>query len=200
MAQDVGVFMRAMGNATLSTRSILGLARWTGGCARTLAIGVMLSLLFGRIMPSAEGTEAGSTQAGAARASVAAVEVSAVTVEPSEIHLTKNGDQVMAEVTVQFTYQKLTSEQHVDLDVGTYNSDPPRVTAMYEPAHQTVRLHPGPPGSVFRKVSVKIRGIGANDKATLAIFGTLMNPSPGLEVVEDTSKPWPHAMLTIHNR
>src|SRR5437764_1501875 len=80
------------------------------------------------------------------------IEVSLVTVDPPEIHLTGKANQSTATITVQIFHQNLASEQTVELEVGTYKSDPPGVSVTYEPSMQTIHLPSGNSGAVAATV------------------------------------------------
>lgn len=187
--------MRRLREAGLSTRSGVRLGGSRSGLEGPIALFV-LCFICARSIAAGDGA-APRSEASASRANVAEVTVSMVTVRPSEVHVTDNTNDVAAMLTVQIAHQTLTSEQNVELDIGSGRSEPLGVSASYEPAYQRVRLPAGPGGVLVRDVKVKNLKMGASDNATLDIFATLRDPSPGLRATVDNTVPWPHATLTI---
>lgn len=133
---------------------------------------------------------------------VPTVEVSLVTVEPREISTSEKSGQTLATVKVQIFHTTLAKEQTVTLGVGSFWTVPATgVDVTYKPASQTVRLPPSPQGVVTASVDISKVQIGTNTRATVAIFASVTNPTPGIRVIHaDGGLPNHQATLTVEKK
>jgi hypothetical protein len=114
------------------------------------------------------------------------VEVSLVTVDSSEVRLPVKEGEPVAILTVQMAHTPLKSAEHVNLEVGTFRTDPAgRVSADYDPFTQEIALTPAPQGVVTAEVKILRPQLRGGSKGTLVVTATLTHPSSGIRIVNN---------------
>jgi hypothetical protein len=148
---------------------------------------LLLATLCGQTLAGDDGHSSGARQeAQPPERGVATVEVSSVTVEPTAVAVSEESRlETATTVTVEMAHSPLTIEETVRLKVGTYYTDPAstdparRVVVTYEPPSQNRTIGASTYGRGYGQGEIPKVEIGDNRKATVVMFASLTNPTPG---------------------